>query len=147
MTTRRLLILLASLACVPLAYGKGSADRILITGGGLTQPIRITDPSSLKAFDPWGGQFADWQQQPLAGCTLRSTFFFSQVLHEVAGRESSESDGDLPMVYATRYCSTGASGYIYLPGPDKLTIATTRSRSCAAMQMENGILRLLSGIL
>jgi hypothetical protein len=53
MTIRRLLALLAFLACISPTYGKGSPDLILITGGGLAQPIEITDSSSLKACDSW----------------------------------------------------------------------------------------------
>jgi len=57
MTTRCLSALLVLLAGIPLAYAKGSPDLITISGGGLTQPIEITDSTSLKAFDPWSGQF------------------------------------------------------------------------------------------
>ena len=48
MTIRRLLALLAFLACISPAYGKGSADLILMTGGGLAQPIEIPDSSALR---------------------------------------------------------------------------------------------------
>jgi len=117
MTTRRLLVLLASLACASLAYGKGSPDLILITGGGLTQPIQITDSSSLKAFDPWNGQFADWKQDALVDVPCARRSFSVKFYMKWPGRNSSESRGDLQMVYATRYCSTGSTGYVYLPGP------------------------------
>ena len=45
-------LLLMLVAGVPLAYSKGSPDLILISGGGLNQPVEITDPALLKAFDP-----------------------------------------------------------------------------------------------
>ena len=65
MATRCVFALLVLVAGVPLAYSKDSPDLILISGGGLNQPVEITDPASLKAFDPWMGQFANWQQKPL----------------------------------------------------------------------------------
>jgi hypothetical protein len=110
--------LLVTLATVPSAYGKGPVDLILISGGGLNQPIEITDPASLNAFNPWIGQFADWKAKPLvdAPCYRRS---FEVVFYlKSAGRMPSSLDrGDLQMIYATRYCWTGEAGYVYLPGP------------------------------
>ena len=43
---------MVSIKGLPLAYNKGSPDLILISGGGLNQPVEITDPALLKAFDP-----------------------------------------------------------------------------------------------
>jgi hypothetical protein len=119
MTTRYVFVLLVLLAGVPLAYSKGPPDLILISGGGLDQPVEITDPASLKAFDPWNGQFADWQQKPLtdAPCFRRS--FEVLFYMKWAERKSSLDRGDLKMIYATRYCSTGLTGYVYLPGPNE----------------------------
>jgi hypothetical protein len=117
MTTRCLFVLLLLFAVVPLAYSKGSPELILVSGGGLAQPLEITDPSLLKAFDPWSGQFAEWQENPLidAPCFRRS--FEVLFYMKWPGRESSLDRGDLKMIYATRYCSTGSAGYVYLPGP------------------------------
>src|SRR5437016_1487891 len=117
MTTRRFIAFLAFLACISPAYGKGSPDLILITGGGLTQPIQITDSSSLKAFDPWSGQFADWQQEALVDVPCARRSFAVKFYMKWPGRKSSENHGDLQMIYATRYCSIGSTGYVYLPGP------------------------------
>lgn len=116
MTKRCLFTLLLVLAGIPLAYGKGSPELILILGGGLAQPIEVTDPSLLQAFDPWMGQFANWQEKPLvdAPCFRRS--FEVLFYMKWPGRESSSDRGDLKMIYATRYCSTGVTGYVYLPG-------------------------------
>jgi len=115
MTTRYSLVLLVLLAAASFAYGKGSPDMILISGGGLLQPIEITDSASLNAFDPWRGQFADWQQKPFADapCFRRSfeVLFYMKWLDK-----KSLDHGNLRMIYATRYCSTGLSGYVYLPG-------------------------------
>jgi hypothetical protein len=117
MTARGALALFVILAGVPLAYSKGSPDLILVSGGGLTRPIEITDASSLKAFDPWLGQFADWKAKALAEvpCSRRSL----EVLFYMrwSARRSFEDRGDLKMIYATRYCSSGPAGYVYLPGP------------------------------
>ena len=48
MTARYVFVLLVLLAGVPLAYSKGPPDLILISGGGLDQPVEITDPASLE---------------------------------------------------------------------------------------------------
>src|SRR5882724_10327818 len=117
MTTRCLSALLVLLAGIPLAYSKGSPDLITISGGGLTQPIEITDSTSLKAFDPWSGQFADWQQKPLADAPCFRRSFEVLFYMKWPGLESSFDHGGLQMIYATRYCSTGTAGYVYLPGP------------------------------
>jgi hypothetical protein len=117
MTKRCLFALLLVLAVVPLAYSKGSPDLVLISGGGLAQPIEITDPGLLKAFDPWNGQFADWQEKPLADAPCFRRSFEVQFYMKWPGRESSLDRGNLQMIYATRYCSTGNAGYVYLPGP------------------------------
>lgn len=116
MVTHRVFTLLVLLAGVPLVYAKGPVDLILISGGGLEHSIEIADTASLKAFDPWVGQFADWQQKPLlnAPCSRRAL----EVLFYMKwpGRISSLDRGDLKMIYATRYCSAGRVGYVYLPG-------------------------------
>jgi hypothetical protein len=110
--------LLVTVGTVTLAYGKGPVDLILVSGGGLNQPIQITDSASLHAFNPWMGQFADWKQKPLldAPCYRRSF----EVLFYMKWPERSPSAldrGDLKMIYATRYCWSGDAGYVYLPGP------------------------------
>jgi hypothetical protein len=100
----------------PLAFSKGSPDLILISGGGLSQPIEITDPSSLKAFSPWIGQFADWQGKPLAEAPCFRRSFEVLFYMRWPGRESPLDHGGLQLIYTTRYCFTGATGYVYLPG-------------------------------
>jgi hypothetical protein len=117
MTKRCLFALLLVLAVAPLAYSKGSPDLVLISGGGLAQPIEITDPGSLEAFDPWNGQFADWQEKPLADAPCFRRSFEVRFYMKWPGRESSLDRGNLQMIYAMRYCSTGTAGYVYLPGP------------------------------
>jgi len=117
MTPRFPAVILVFLTVVPFAYCKGPADLIVISGGGLSQSIEITDPDSLRAFSPWLGQFADWKATPLrdAPCFRRS--FEVLFYMKWPERFSSKDRGDLKMIYATRYCYTGATGYVYLPGP------------------------------
>lgn len=116
MTSRCVLALMVFLAAVPFAYSKGSPDLIVISGGGLTQPIEITDSAALNAFNPWIGQFADWQQKPLADAPCYRRSFEVQFYMKWPERKSSLDRGDLQMIYATRYCSTDKGGYVYLPG-------------------------------
>lgn len=120
MAIRCVFALLVLLAGVPLAYSKGSPDLIVIAGGGLTQEIEITDPVALKTFDPWMGQFADWQQKPVADAPCFRRSFEVLFYMKWPERNSSLDRGDLKMIYATRYCSTGLNGYVYLPGPSEL---------------------------
>jgi hypothetical protein len=109
--------LLVLLSGVPLAYSKGSPALIRITGGGLFRPIEISDPASLKAFDPWVGQFADWQEKPLADAPCFRRSFEVLFYMRWPGGESALDRGNLQLIYATRYCSGGVTGYVYLPGP------------------------------
>lgn len=113
----RLLIIVAVLGfTAPCAHAKGSPNLIVISGSGLQHPVEITDPPSLKAFNPWMGQFADWKQGVVAepACSRRSY----EVLFYMKwpGRKSPLDRGDLKMIYATRYCFDGAAGYVYLSG-------------------------------
>jgi hypothetical protein len=108
--------LLVILAAVVSAYGKGPVDLILVSGDGLNQPIEIADSASLNAFNPWVGQFADWTARPLvdAPCYRRS-FEVMFYLKSVGLMPSPLDRGDLQMIYATRYCWTDKTGYVYLP--------------------------------
>jgi hypothetical protein len=109
--------LLFVLAIAPLTYSQGSPELILISGGALTQPVEVTDQSLLKAFDPRNGQFADWQEKPLADAPCFRRSFKVQFYMRWPGRESSSDRDNLQLIYTTRYCSTGGSGYVYVPGP------------------------------
>jgi hypothetical protein len=112
--------LLVTFAAVVSAYGKGPVDLILVSGGGLNQPIEISDPASLTAFNPWSGQFADWKAKALVDAPCYRRSFEVLFYMKWPERRSSALDrGDLKMIYATRYCWTGEAGYVYLPGPDE----------------------------
>lgn len=122
MTSRIVVVLFVFVAGVHFAYSKGSPDLIAITGGGLIHQIDITDPTALKEFDPWRGEFADWQQKALvdAPCFRRSVevLFYMNWPERKSPPDHADLDrGDLKMIYATRYCSTGSTGYVYVPGP------------------------------
>ena len=56
-----LIAILMLLGSSQTVFPKGSPNKISIDGGELTQPIEITDKQALKGFDPWLGQFIDWQ--------------------------------------------------------------------------------------
>jgi hypothetical protein len=111
--------LLVIFATAASAYGKGPVDLILISGGGLNQPIEITDPASLNAFNPWVGQFADWKARSLVDAPCYRRSFEVMFYLKSPGRFSAFDRGDLKMIYATRYCWSGESGYVYLPGPSE----------------------------
>ena len=136
---------------VQLAYSKGSPDLIVITGGGLIHQIDITDPATLKEFDPWQGQFADWQKKALvdAPCFRRSfevLFYMSWPERKSSSDHPDLGHGDLKMIYATRYCSTGSTGYVYLPARARHCIAIMLAPSCEVMPMVNGIPPLRRGM-
>jgi hypothetical protein len=133
-----ILISLVVIATASSAFAKGSPDRIVISGGGLKQPIEITDSETLKRFDPWLAQFIDWNRQAAvhAGIAGRSYEGLDpkgtwttvepprqgdpyQVLVYMKwpGRRSPYDRGDLAMIYAFLYSRPGGgSGYVYLPG-------------------------------
>jgi hypothetical protein len=98
-----LLCMLVLLSSASTAFAKGSADRISISGPGLTAPIEITDPGILEPFSPWSDAFFDQQrgvltESPKTGNVYQVTL-------------SLESD----VLYAFNYIP-GSPGIIYLPG-------------------------------
>ena len=100
------------------AYAKGSPDLIVITGGGLAQPIEITERETLKGFDPWMGQFINWARAPVAEPSDPSRSYEVFFFMKWPGRHSNDDRGDLKMIYSVRYCPgrDGGPGLIYLPG-------------------------------
>lgn len=113
-----LLLALMMLVCAPAAYPKGSPDKIAVRGGKLARTLEITDRESLKGFDPWGGQFIDWDKGFVANPPDRNytleVFFYKKG----SGRHSQYDQGDLKLIYALRYYPgrNGEPGYVYLPG-------------------------------
>src|SRR5436305_1350999 len=47
------LVSMIHLACASAVYSKGTPDKVVIKGGGLSQPIEITDRETLQGFDPY----------------------------------------------------------------------------------------------
>ena len=113
-----LLTILMMLVCAPAAYFKGSPDKITIRGGKLARTIEITDRESLKGFDPWSGQFIDWNKGFVANPPDRNYTFEVFFYKKWPGRHSRYDQGDLKLIYALRYYPgrNGEPGYIYLPG-------------------------------
>jgi hypothetical protein len=105
-----LFLVLTSLILVPLAFAKGSPDKITIWGPALAEPIEITDPKVLKWFDPWNGQFLD---QNLGTITeelrVEQTYYVFFYFRD--------RDGEFREFYTFQYApnSAGRRGFIYLP--------------------------------
>jgi hypothetical protein len=105
-----LFIILTSFLIVPFAFAKGSPDKITIWGPSLAQPIEITNPETLKGFDPWNGQFLDRSlgsiaEEPQIEQTYHVFFSFR------------DRDGGFREFYTFQYApnSAGRRGFIYLP--------------------------------
>lgn len=117
------LLVFAALAAASLAHAKGSPDLIVISGGGLARAVEITDPASLRAFDPWSGQFADWKQDAVAEPACYRQSYEVLFYMKWPGRKSPLDRGELKMIYATRYCFADGAGYVYLPRPGERNYA------------------------
>jgi hypothetical protein len=98
-----LLCTLVLLSPASTAFAKGAADRISISGPGLTAPIEIADPELLQPFSPWSDAFFDRQRGVLKA--LPKTGSVYQVLIFADSR----------VFYAFNYIP-GNPGMIYLPG-------------------------------
>ena len=111
-------LVLVWIVSVPVAVAKGAPDKITISGGGLAEPIAITDRKTLEDWSPWAAKFIDWGRgtitEPPPIERPYDVFFYV---------------GD-HMIYAVQYEPNlaGERGYIYLPGPQdrwyKLNIGT-----------------------
>jgi hypothetical protein len=77
-------VALIVIATSAAAYSKGSPDLILIARGSGC-PVEITDRQALQQFDPWSGQFIDWQKG-LATIQVNPKEFYQVFFHEVAGK-------------------------------------------------------------
>jgi hypothetical protein len=103
------------LSSISVAFAKGSADKITVSGPGLTNPIEIIDPQILQQFSPWGDSFFDLKKGLLAVSKPPKINRLYQINFYL-----KDADGTLTMRYAFQY-APGQPGYIYLPGiNDKL---------------------------
>jgi hypothetical protein len=105
-----ILSILVFLTSIPatIAVAKGPADKIIISGPGLTKPIEITDQQTLQQFRPWVNKFLDAQRGALA--VTPKTDRICQVLVYI-----KDETGQLHVRYAFQY-APGQSGYVYIPG-------------------------------
>jgi hypothetical protein len=103
-------LILISLILVPLAFAKGSPDKIVIWGPSLAEPIQITNPETLRGFDPWNGQFLDQGLGTLAEEPRTRDIY--TVVFDVGTNTREER-----VFYVFQYApnSSGGHGFIYLP--------------------------------
>jgi YVTN family beta-propeller protein len=105
-----LVVLVASVCLPQVAVGKTDTFRITISGGGLTNPVEITDPGVLALSNVWSGQFLDWartpESKPPKGLLAVEVSFFIKI-----------AENDIRKNYVLFYYpnSSGEQGYIYLP--------------------------------
>ncbi|HJQ22458.1 MAG TPA: hypothetical protein VKA60_00990 [Blastocatellia bacterium] len=112
-----LLCILTTLVCVPPAQAKGKPDKIIVRSGKLGRPVEITDRNTLKGFDPWGGQFIDWNKGAIAEPAQKTFALEVYFYMKWPERHSRYDQGDLKLIYALRYYPgrNGEPGYVYLP--------------------------------
>jgi hypothetical protein len=101
---------LTSLLLVPLAFAKGSPDKITIWGPSLAKAMEITDPETLKGFDPWNGQFLD-RSSGVIEDEPRSQEIYTVVFY------LRDNKGEERIFYVFQYSPNpfGEPGFIYLP--------------------------------
>ena len=93
---------------VSIAFAKGPADKITISGLGWSEPVEITKAQILEKFSPWSEEFFDKRQGALEESPkVESTY---QVLFYL-----KDESGELRASYAFEY-APGNPGYIHLPG-------------------------------
>ena len=91
-----------------VALAKEPADKILISGPGLSEPIEITDPQILAQFNPYASNFLDLRrgvhaELPIVDRVYNVLFYFYN------------TGGTLEARFAFQY-APGQTGSIYLPG-------------------------------
>jgi hypothetical protein len=104
------LTFLAFLFVSPVAFAKGPADKITISGPGLAMPIEITDRATLNRFSPWSDEFFDLNTGTLAEEPETNSLYEVQFYLK-------DSAGELVVRYGFLY-APGEPGYIYFPGKD-----------------------------
>ena len=86
-------------------------DRIVVSGGGLPEPVTVTDAEALRLSNPWHGSIAEWTTDVVAPPADRPVY--EVLLH--ARLRGSEGVGP---IYQLRYVegAGGQAGYVYIPG-------------------------------
>jgi hypothetical protein len=106
---------------VPAELGaKAKTTRITITGGGLTEPIEITNPDIIGNFQVWAGPattsnenrslIVDWAEGPVTeppGTLPR---------YDVSFYAKLTGPDQLVYVVSYKYDPSSGHGYVYLPG-------------------------------
>lgn len=106
-----LAFLLALLFSPQATLAKAETFKITISGGGLANPIEITDPRVLALSNVWSGHFLDVtrapEDNPPKGLLAFEVSFFMKI-----------SENDIRKNYVVFYYpnSPGEQGYVYLPG-------------------------------
>jgi len=96
------------------ASAKGPTVKIMISGGGLTSAIEVTDPRILEISNVWGGQFLDRSrgtaEEPPRGLRRYEVSFYVKF-----------ADNDVRKKYVVYYYPnlSAEQGYIYLPGKEE----------------------------
>jgi hypothetical protein len=106
-----LAFLLIFLGMAEAAFAKGRTAKIMISGGGLTSAIEVTDPKILDISNVWAGYFLDRSRgtanEPRRGLQRYEVSFYIQI-----------ANNEVRQRYVVYYCPnpTAKPGYIYLPG-------------------------------
>jgi hypothetical protein len=111
------LLVSVTLLVMPYAlFAKGETARVTISGGGLANPIQITDAKVLEVNQAWGGEFLDLSRPPLMQApnidNPYEVTFYSRI-----------ADNDIRKTCVFFYSASSApaaQGIIYLPGKGAL---------------------------
>ncbi len=101
---------------VSVAYPKLALSALFIIGGKLPQPIEVTDPSVLRASNPWFGTFIpQWNRAPKEqGASPPET----APRYEISFYATPSPKEPPHIVYVAYYAFDPAThrGFLYLPG-------------------------------
>jgi hypothetical protein len=114
-----LLSALAVLIVVPAALAKGIANKITISGPGLSEPIEITNRELLSRFSPWSNAFLDQYEEPLKDLSAADNLYEVEFYLQ-------DSAGNLQVGYVFYY-APGQPGTIYFPGMGEVWYQTNSS--------------------
>src|ERR1700736_138901 len=98
-----------------VALAKAPTVKITISGGGLTEPLEVTDPQVLAISDVWSGQFLDSSRSPANEAPKGLPFY------EVSFYVKLE-ENDVRKVYVVYYYPNPLEkhSFIYLPGEEPI---------------------------
>jgi DNA-binding beta-propeller fold protein YncE len=115
-TVSCLFVSLALLVRPPALFGKAETARVTVSGGGLANPIQITEAKVLELSQAWGAEFLDLSRPPLRQVpnvdSAYEVTFYSRI-----------ADNDIRKTCVFFYSPSSApaaQGVIYLPGKGTL---------------------------